>query len=177
MKFITDQYPQARLERIYDASKDGWKGEDFHRCCDKMGWTISIVLTTTDFIFGGFTTAEWESSPIPLSKPDSSSFLFSVNEGNKYPITVDHRKAIECRTGFCALFGTAGNELVIESESNNGRASYCNPNRDSFNLPKANGWFSEKDSSTINGGSKNFTSKEFEVYRVYVKIIFIKSLF
>jgi hypothetical protein len=43
MKFIRDQYPQARLERIYDAVEDGWSAKDFHRCCDKKGWTISIV--------------------------------------------------------------------------------------------------------------------------------------
>ena len=43
MEFIRDQYPQARLERIYDASVDGWSANDFHRCCDNKGWTISIV--------------------------------------------------------------------------------------------------------------------------------------
>jgi hypothetical protein len=41
-------------------------------------------LTTADFIFGGFTTAEWESKAI--NKTDPKSFLFSVNEGSKYPI-------------------------------------------------------------------------------------------
>ena len=78
MKFVRDQYPQARFQRIFDAATDGWKKSDFHRCCDKKGWTLTIVETTKNFIFGGFTTAEWESSGY-ITKPDPHSFLFSVN--------------------------------------------------------------------------------------------------
>jgi hypothetical protein len=43
MKFIRDQYPQARFERIYDASTHGWEAKDFHNCCDNKGWTLTIV--------------------------------------------------------------------------------------------------------------------------------------
>jgi hypothetical protein len=57
-KFVRDQYPQARFQRIYDATTDGWGADDFHRCCDDKGWTLTIVETTKDFIFGGFTTAD-----------------------------------------------------------------------------------------------------------------------
>jgi hypothetical protein len=74
--------------RIYDATTDGWKAEDFHRCCDKKGPTLTIVETTKDFIFGGFTTAEWETPPPTIEnikKPCPHTFLFSVNEGGKYP--------------------------------------------------------------------------------------------
>jgi hypothetical protein len=70
MKFVRDQYPKAKFKRIYDATTDGWNADDFHRCCNKKRlnlfnniWTLSIVETTKDFIFGGFTTAEWESPP------------------------------------------------------------------------------------------------------------------
>ena len=61
MKFVRDQYPLARFERIYDAKTHGWTNKNFHECCDLKGWTLTIVWTTRDFIFGGFTTAEWES--------------------------------------------------------------------------------------------------------------------
>jgi hypothetical protein len=88
MNFVRGLYPQARFEKIYDAECDGWHSDDFHRHCDEMGWTLSIVETVDGFIFGGFTTAEWEyprTSPW-ISKRDPYSFLFSVNEGEKYPI-------------------------------------------------------------------------------------------
>jgi hypothetical protein len=57
MKFVREQYPQAKFKRIYDATTDGWGTRDFHRNCDLKGWTLTIVETTKDFIFGGFTTA------------------------------------------------------------------------------------------------------------------------
>ena len=103
MKFVKEQYPRARFKKIYDASIDGWKANDFHRCCDKQGWTLTIVETTKDFIFGGFTTAEWESSDSCKYSPQS--FLFSVNEGRKYPLIEGRDHAICCYRDWCATFG------------------------------------------------------------------------
>ena len=138
IKFVRDLYPQARFQRIYDAATHGWKKEDFHSRCDKKGWTLTIVETTKDFIFGGFTTAEWESAPYPyISKPCPHLFLFSVNEDTKYPITSGDRDAIICNSGFCAAFGEI--ELVIASDSNNNTRSSFQANGDSFKLPAAKG--------------------------------------
>jgi hypothetical protein len=170
MKFVRDQYPQARFKRIYDATTDGWGATDFHRCCDKgwnlfkKKWTLTIVETTKDFIFGGFTTAEWESSY--TSKPCAHSFLFSVNEGSKYPITSGDTEAIQCYSDWCPCFGAGGNELAILSDSNNNTSSYCEANGASYKLPAAKG---SKEPS-INGGEHNFQLKQFEVYSVSVKI-------
>ena len=128
IKFFRDQYPQARFERIYDAHTHGWKNKDFHACCDLKGWTLTLVQTTTDFIFGGFTTAEWESPPpsLAVDKPDPSSFLFSVNEGSKYPITgAADTQAIGCWSSYCAMFGRYGIDLGIESDSNKNDKSWC----------------------------------------------------
>jgi hypothetical protein len=69
MKFVRDQYPQARFKRIYNASTDGWDAVDFYRYCDNKERTLTIVKTTDNFIFGGFTTAEWiEHSNMPVLK-------------------------------------------------------------------------------------------------------------
>jgi hypothetical protein len=43
MKFVRDQYPQARFERIYEAKTHGWDAENFHKFCDKKGWTLTII--------------------------------------------------------------------------------------------------------------------------------------
>jgi hypothetical protein len=167
LQFVREQYPRARFQRIYDATTDGWHADDFHRCCDKKGWTLTIVKTTKKFvlfgssyIFGGFTTAEWESPYSYIRKPCPHSFLFSVNEGSKYPITSGDTKAIWCYRDCCAGFGTGGNELCIWTDSNNNTLSYCNANGASFNLPAAKG---SKEPS-INGGEHSFKLKQFEVY-------------
>jgi hypothetical protein len=162
LKFVRDQFPQATFQRIYDATTDGWKSDDFHRCCDGKGWTLTVAETTNDFIFGGFTTAEWESSGI--RKPCPHSFLFSVNEGSKYPITSGGERAISCHSWYCALFGYG--ELVIWGDSNNNTGSWCDANGDSFKLPAAKG----SNHPSINGGEQNFQLKQFEVYKVTVRI-------
>jgi hypothetical protein len=102
IKFVRDQYPTARFKKIYDARIDGWGSLEFHKCCDEKGWTLTIVETTDDFIFGGFTTAEWDTSRV--EKLDPHSFLFSVNEGSKYPIARGERNAIYCADYLCAAF-------------------------------------------------------------------------
>jgi hypothetical protein len=167
--FVRDQYSQARFKRIYDANIDGWRYDDFHRCCNKKGWTLTIVKTTDDFTFGGFTTAEWDSSG--NQKHDPESFLFSVNEGSKYPITRGDRDAIGCYSYCGAKFGKYTGDLEIASESNKNSDSRCRANQPSFNLPAAKAKGSDKKSSSINGGKKKFKSKEVEVYRVFVRII------
>ena len=168
LKFVRDQFPQATFQRIYDATTDGWKSDDFHRCCDGKGWTLTIAETTEDFIFGGFTTAEWESQPSwpPIPKRCPHSFLFSVNEGSKYPVTSEDKRAIDCLSDWCAAFGW--NDLVIKSDSNDNTKSWCNANHESFQLPAAKG----SEYPSINGGEKNFQLKQFEVYSVTVRITF-----
>jgi hypothetical protein len=79
-----------------------------------------------------------------------------VNEGSKYPITSGEKTtAIECNSGYCAVFGTSGNELFINSDSNNNTNSWCYANGASFKLPAAK----ESQYPSINGGEKKFQLK------------------
>lgn len=41
---------------IYRASDHGWKPEDFHSRCDKMGPTISLFKASDGECFGGYTS-------------------------------------------------------------------------------------------------------------------------
>ena len=101
-----------------------------------------------------------------------------MNEGSKYPITGGDRQAIRCGSHFCAGFGKGvWIDLGIYSDSNNNTDSECFANKPSFKLPPAKGKDCEEGSSSINGGKSHFKSKEFEVYRVFVRIILIKILF
>ena len=87
-----------------------------------------------------------------------------MNEGSKYPIRRGDRTAIYCDSEWCACFGSY--ELYIYSDSDNSASSYCQANRDSFNLPSAK----VSNEPSINGGYKNFQLKQFEVYSVSVRI-------
>jgi hypothetical protein len=105
-----------------------------------------------------------------ISKLSPNSFLFSVNEGRKYPITSKKREAIGCQASFCALFGVF--ELAILSDSNNNTDSWCASNKpsfeygSSFKLPAAKG----SQYPSMNGGEFSFQLKQFEVYSISVTI-------
>ena len=90
-----------------------------------------------------------------------------MNEARKYPITSGDREAIGCWSSWGAAFGTGGDELFIHSDSNKNHNGWGYANYDSFNLPAAEG---SKYPSII-GGKEYFKSKQFEVYRVFVRII------
>ena len=42
----------------YRASDDGWGAEDFHRKCDDVGPTVTVVKCGSN-IFGGYTDESW----------------------------------------------------------------------------------------------------------------------
>ena len=44
----------------YRASDDGWRAEDFHRKCDDVGPTVTLVKCESN-IFGGYTDKSWKS--------------------------------------------------------------------------------------------------------------------
>ena len=46
----------------YRASDDGWRAEDFHRKCDDVGPTVTLVNCKSN-IFGGYTDQNWKPSP------------------------------------------------------------------------------------------------------------------
>jgi hypothetical protein len=85
---ILKEFAVQPWKLLYRGSRDGFKSSDFHSKCDHERNTLTLIETTKDFIFGGFTPIAWESSTSGISKPDSSgkSFLFSLkNPRNSEP--------------------------------------------------------------------------------------------
>jgi TLD len=57
---------------------DGFEATKFHELCDNKGATVSLIKTTENHNFGGFTTVSWDTSG--NFKEDKRSFLFSVDK-------------------------------------------------------------------------------------------------
>jgi hypothetical protein len=97
---------------LYRGTKDGFRAEDFHDRCDGKSSTLTIIkVKSSDFIFGGYTEAEWESCE--EEKSDPNAFIFSlINKDNK-PCKInvsDPNRAIYCSSRFGPIFGG----LIIE---------------------------------------------------------------
>ena len=47
------------VEIVYRGSDDGWKFEDFHRCADHKGETVTLLKIDDGDCIGGYTTKSW----------------------------------------------------------------------------------------------------------------------
>ena len=58
-EFLFDYSKKFELTKIYKTS-DGWASSQIHAKIDNQGPTITIIKTTKNKIFGGFTTIPWD---------------------------------------------------------------------------------------------------------------------
>lgn len=81
------EFPKGTKYRlIYRRSSDGSDPIDFHRKCDNIHNTLTIIKTDKNFIFGGYTSQTWNVSDNDYKafKEDTQAFIFSLkNEENK----------------------------------------------------------------------------------------------
>ena len=96
-----------KYELIYKLTENGSKTEDFHKCCDNKGQTLTIIETKNNDIFGGFTPLNWNSKGNESDFYDYSknTFLFSMNLLKKYNMFNMDRFAIMCNVHYGPSFG------------------------------------------------------------------------
>jgi hypothetical protein len=63
---------------LYRGTRDGFVGSTFHAKCDGHSNTLTLILTTKGFIFGGFTSISWESKNEYKADNTQQSFVFSL---------------------------------------------------------------------------------------------------
>ena len=83
---INKYFPKKikKYNLLYLASRDGYEIEKFHEKCDDKKFTVILVLTEKNKIFGGFTELEWDISDRKGNKEGDKGFLFSVNNNKIY---------------------------------------------------------------------------------------------
>ena len=65
---------------LYQASRDGFKANDFHSKADGVQGTLTLIKTVDNFVFGGYTEADWGSNGYTY---DENAFIFSlINDYN-----------------------------------------------------------------------------------------------
>ena len=85
------------IELIYRMTKDGNKGTDFHKNCDNVGPTLTLIKTSKNYIFGGFTPLNWDQTSSFNYDLSNQTFIFSLNFMKKYDmIDSVERSAIKC---------------------------------------------------------------------------------
>ena len=79
-KFFNKKIKKYNL--LYLASTDGYDTKYFHEKCDGKSFTVTIVITKENKIFGGFTELEWDQSG--EYKEGNKGFIFSITNNKIY---------------------------------------------------------------------------------------------
>ena len=139
---------------LFSLSKNGAEPTEFHRLCDNKGPTIIFIETTKGYKFGGYTELEWDQSN--SGKFDNSTFLFSINNREKYTKRNSQYCSIYCRKDLAPSFGGNLNPDIFCMGSCK-KGQICNTN--TFATVKE-----------LNNGENYFDVKEMEVYQIKFKI-------
>jgi hypothetical protein len=158
--------PNDKWSLVYRGTRDGFGSSDFHSKCDGLSNTLTILKAKdSEFIFGGFTTAEWESNSFK-NKSDPNAFIFSLTNKDSIPLKIkinpnEHRHAICCNTSYGPTFGN-GCDIHIANNANTTTKSYSNLGL-SYKHPLYG--FETKKVRTFLAGSYEFQLSEIEVYK------------
>ena len=153
---------------LYRASEHGFGAKNFHSKCDGHFNTLTLIeVDGSPNIFGGFTSAAWESIvPLYGNKPfilDANSFIFSLVNKDNQPVKMklndsQDQYSIGCYAAYGPQFGQ---DITIDDNSNANRESYCNLGH-SFTHPEYK--LGTIKARNFLAGSYNFQVSDIEVY-------------
>lgn len=154
--------PKQSWRLLHRASVNGFDAEAFHRNCDNMGPTMTIVASVSGHICAAFTDVPWTSGTKSGRYFSSSQsficFLYRTNSSDA-PVKFGIKKksfAVVHHPNFGPVFG-AGSDLSISDKCNSNSNSYSNLLHSydcEILLP----------SKFFLMGSYNFTVKDYEVF-------------
>ena len=153
---------------IYRASRDGFSAYNIHSKCNGVSNTVTIIKTTSNSVFGGFTSASWPSSYYEW-KYDSNAFIFSLRrEGsqNKQRLNVtipNYAFYGSYYYNYGPIFG-GGHDISVYDSSNQNYNSYSNLGH-SYQLPN-NITYGSQEAQSYLAGSYTWQTTEIEVYQV-----------
>ena len=147
-----------RFKLLYRASEHGFGAYYFHSKCDGHANTLTIFKASeSSFIFGGFTTATWNSS-------DPNAFLFSLTNKDNKPCKIkidpnEHHKAIYCYYECGPTFGYKDIEMT-----SNGKTKNCVHTNVGNTYKNPQYAFGTNEAQSFLAGSYYFELSEIEVY-------------
>jgi hypothetical protein len=183
---IFAEFQKKRFSLLWQGSRDGFNGNEFHHRCDDHANTLTVILDTKGNIFGGFTPVEWESREWNRKelnddnrpkmdegwgaeentwKADESqkSFLFTLKNPHNIPArrfmlkTEIKNQAIGCYSGIGPCFG---NDIAVCDNCNASATNYV------YLFGSCDNNDTELDSNIVLTGSDIFQVQEIEVFEI-----------
>jgi hypothetical protein len=147
---------------LYRGSRDGFQASAFHSRCDGHGNTVTLILSTNDCIFGGYTPLAWSSRDEYVSDPSLKSFVFTIKNPHNLPPTIFKQQretdAIHPYSSRGPVFGS-GHTLSVCDQCHTSNSSYSNFGGTYANDTGIAG-------TQVLAGPQSFTVEEIEVFEV-----------
>lgn len=141
------------LNLLWKGTRDGANSFSFHSKCNNKGPTLTLIKSTSDKIFGGYTSFSWKTESCGYHY-DSTAFIFSLTNAQKFDKQKDTACSIRNQSGWTVMFGN-GIDIAIADNCISNNASYSQING-TYNLP----------SNEFLAGSRNFQVMDIEVFSV-----------
>ena len=151
---ITGYNKKIKYKLLYRASVDGDKAKTFHEKCDGIRGTLSLVKTTKNMKFGGYTEAIWNSNGY---QKDEKAFCFSLNLNKIYNIS-KLEEAIQPQTHLGPRFANTLFGIYDEAFKKGDKGGWC-----SYTSDTQYGTINNRE---ITGGESVFGISEVEVYQI-----------
>jgi hypothetical protein len=148
---------------LYRGTRDGFGSDVFHSKCYGRANTLTIFKTKqSKFVFGGFTTVNWDSSS--GYKSDPNAFIFSLTNKDNQPVKMkigpnQHKYAIWCNSECGPSFGV---DIIIANNADTTTNSYSDLG---FTCKHPQYAFGTNEAQSFSAGSYEFQLDEIEVYQ------------
>lgn len=162
-----------KRQLVYKATEEGFSAFAFHKHCDEVGPTLTVITLDDKTKIGGFTPCSWSSSILGKFGVDDMriSFVFNLTKGEKFPLVYEnysnysHKNCGPCFGGdwrgkLIFPFKSYRHDIFICSDSNEESESSIG-----FPYCYQESYFS-KENKLFNKEERQFTVHEIEVYRV-----------
>eukprot|EP01083_Nonionella_stella_P041904 113429_1 len=148
------QYRKYKL--LFRGTVHGFAASVFRSKCHNQGATITIIHTTSNHVFGGYTSLPWTASGAYTNDTKSFVFLLRSQRGTAVPQkwnVSNTSYSTYCCTSSGPRFG-GGHDWYLAA---NGKSGSCSPH-------------SYKSGGAIDGntlaGASSFTVKDYEIWKV-----------
>ena len=162
--YIRSLFPKQNIKQmnlLYRASENSFSAAEFHKKCDNVGETITLVETEYGKVIGGYTPLAWNSSKKHWAADKSmTSFIFSLDLREKFTLNLA-QFAIACNPEKGPIFGCC--DICIVDNSNVEKSNAEFPiSYNNFKYAR-----NPESSQAFTGHVKGrFITKEWEVYKV-----------
>jgi hypothetical protein len=155
--------PSDKWTLLYRGTRDGFGSLDFHTKCDGHSNTLTLLKAKqSSYIFGGFTTVDWDSSGDLNSDPHA--FKYSLTNKDNRPLKMkikanQHQFAILCHSEYGPTFG---GDIIIANNANTRKDSRSDLGSSYFHPQNR---YKTNEALTFLAGSHQFQLDEIEVYQ------------